>query len=53
MGGKLNRSLSEFVGMTTLLVLVFLFLTHSTGAARVISSFAQGYIGITKAFQGR
>jgi hypothetical protein len=43
----------ELVGMTVLLILAFLLLTHSTGFARDLGSGATAYIGSVKALQGR
>ena len=43
----------ELIGMTILLVIAFLILTHSTGFARSISASSGGYVRIIKALQGR
>lgn len=43
----------ELVGMTVLLVLVFLVLTHFTGFGRDVGSLATAYTGSVKALQGR
>lgn len=43
----------ELVGMTVLLVLVFLVLTHFTGFGRDVGSLSSAYIGSVKALQGR
>lgn len=50
MGRYLTR---ELIQMTLVLVLVFLVLTHATGAARVIGAGAKGYGGVVRALQGR
>jgi hypothetical protein len=43
----------ELIGMTILLVLAFLILTHSTGFARSIAATSSGYVRAVKALQGR
>lgn len=43
----------ELVGMTVLLVLVFLVLTHSSGFGRDIAALGQFYTGSVKVLQGR
>jgi hypothetical protein len=43
----------EFIGMTVLLVLVFLVLTHASGFARDLGAATQFYTGSVKALQGR
>jgi len=43
----------EMIGMTILLVLAFLVLTHSTGFARAIAASSSGYVRSVKALQGR
>lgn len=43
----------EVIGMTIILVLVFLVLTHSTGFARSIAAGSSSYVRIVKALQGR
>lgn len=43
----------ELIGMTIVLVIAFLILTHSTGFARGISAGSSGYVRIVKALQGR
>lgn len=43
----------ELVGMTVLLVLVFLVLTHATGFGRSVGALGQSYTGAVKALQGR
>jgi hypothetical protein len=43
----------ELIGMTILLVLAFLILSHSTGFARSLSAGATSYVKVVKALQGR
>jgi len=43
----------ELVGMTVLLVLVFLVLTHATGFGRAVGSLQNFYVGSVKTLQGR
>jgi hypothetical protein len=43
----------ELVGMTVLLVLVFLVLTHFTGFTRDVGALGTNYASIIKTFQGR
>lgn len=43
----------ELIGMTVLLVLVFLLLTHATGFARDLGSVGSFYTGSVKTLQGR
>lgn len=43
----------ELVGMTILLVLAFLVLTHFTGFARDVGALSSAWVNVTKTFQGR
>jgi hypothetical protein len=43
----------ELVGMTVLLVLVFLVLTHFTGFSRDVGALGSNWAAIIKTFQGR
>lgn len=43
----------EFVGMTVLLVVLFLILTNSTGFARSVNAIGSTWIGLVRTFQGR
>lgn len=43
----------ELVGMTVLLVLVFLILTHASGFGRSIGALGSFYTGSVRALQGR
>ncbi len=51
--GSFRFFTKELIGMTIVLVLVFLVLTHSTGFARSLSAGTGGYVRIIKALQGR
>ena len=43
----------ELVGMTVLLVLIFLILTHATGFGTAVSALGKNYSGVVKTLQGR
>jgi hypothetical protein len=43
----------ELVGMTVLLVLAFLVLTHFTGFSRDVGALSSAWVNVTKTFQGR
>lgn len=43
----------ELVGMTVLLVLAFLILTHSTGFSRNVGALGSAWVNVTRTFQGR
>jgi len=51
--GSFRFFTKELIGMTILLVLVFLILTHATGFARSISAGSSGYVKVIRALQGR
>lgn len=50
MGAKITKDL---IGMTVVLVVVFLVLTNSTGFARTVGALAKGYSQTVKTLQGR
>ena len=43
----------ELVGMTILLVLAYLVLTHFTGFSRDVGALGNAWVNVTKTFQGR
>lgn len=43
----------ELVGMTVLLVLVYLILLHASGFARSVTAVGSTWQGVTRTFQGR
>lgn len=43
----------ELVGMTIVLVSLFLILTNSTGAARTIGALGKNYAQVVRSLQGR
>lgn len=53
MGGNARFITREFVGMTVLLVVLFLILTNSTGFARSVGAIGGTWVNLVKTFQGR
>lgn len=43
----------ELIGMTVLLVVVFLILTNASGFSRSIGALGSNYVRIVRTFQGR
>jgi hypothetical protein len=43
----------ELIQLTLILVVVFLVLTHATGAARTLSAFGSSWSRVIRTFQGR
>lgn len=47
------RITRELIQLTLILVVVFLVVTHATGASRTISAFGGSWARLVKTFQGR
>jgi hypothetical protein len=49
----LKHITKELVGMTVVLVLAYLVLTHFTGFSRDVGALGSAWVNVTRTFQGR